>query len=443
MFEIEKEVLQGGIVLHNEVPEELRRPANSRLVVNLGGKCYLSDNILCKPTILTGEMGSGKSRALIEICKQIDAQRRPDDAMIVFCAKKELLHELYQPGDVVLAFDSTNPACIHNIFREIGGPDTGLEQARTVLREILQTIAEPFYQATAESFFIDASMDMLEHLILALREDAVANGTWEELTNASLLRWLDDLVQYTEDEDGGRKMGWEILVNEVDLLKHCSVYIGNTSVPSELCLSVLSQLRTIVHRTFVGAFAGEGTFSTEEAMRKGGRIFLVSEYAVSATSTAPLITTMLNRMLQLSIAQYREDRKMRTYFLLDEMAQLQKLRLQEPYSYGRAAGCRVIMVMQSLKLLEKRYSPSEAAQILGLTPNIICFYTTCPDTRAYLAKRSGTHHVPLYDACGRMLQVISEPVISDADYRKICRPGNAFMLVGHCEPFVYYGHDPK
>lgn len=443
MFEVEKEVLHGGIALHNEIPETLRSPSDSRICLKFGDQLYLTDDVLCKPTILCGEMGSGKSRQGIEITRQIDAQRRPDDALIVFCAKRELLDALYQPGDVVLAFDSEKPSCVHNIFREIGGADATAQQARTVLKEILQTIAIPFYRHTSESFFIDASMDMLENLILTMRQDAIENDAWNQLTNAYLLKYMDELCQYIEIEDGSRRMEWEILVNDSPLLKHCSVYLGNTETPSELCLSVLSQLRTIVHRTFVGAFAGEGTFSTVEAMRKGGRIFLLSDYATSATSTAPLITTILNRFLQLSISQERDANKQRTYFVIDEMAMLEKLRLTEPFSYGRSAGCRILMTLQSLKLLEKSYSPSEAAQILGLTPNIMCFYTTCPDTRAYLSKRSGSHYVPLYDSYGKMLQVIQEPVISDADYAKISNPGDAFMLVGHYEPFVYHGFNPN
>ena len=443
MFEMEKEVFHDGIALHNEIPKELRRPSDSRICLKLGEQFYLTDDVLCRPTIFCGEMGSGKSQKIIDICRQIDRQRRPDDALIVFCAKPELLDALYQPGDAVLAFDSEDPSCVHNIFREIGGANVTMQQARTVLKEILQTIAAPFYRHTTESFFIDASMDMLENLVLFMREDAIANGTWNQLSNAYLLECLDNLCQKIDAENGSRKMAWEILVNDSPLLRHCSVYLGNTENPSELCLSVLSQLRTIVHRTFVGAFAGKGTFSTVDAIRKGGRIFLLSDYATSATSTAPLITTILNRFLQLSIAQEREANQLRAYFVFDEMAQLEKLRLLEPFSYGRSAGCRVFMSLQSLKLLEKTYSPSEATQILGLTPNIMCFYTTCPDSRAYLSKRCGVHYVPLYDSDGKMLQVIQEPVISDVDYAKISNTGDAFMLVGHYEPFIYHGFDPN
>lgn len=436
-----KEVLMGGMELCDRVPADLRRPSQtSRINIRLEGGLNLSDDILRRPLLVMGEMGSGKSIMIREICRQIDAQRRPEDLLVIFCAKPELLEALYREGDVVISFDARDPACIPNIFRELGGSEVPSDRAVIVLREFISTIMAPFYRTTKEAFFLDAASDLLENLILTLRERAITEGTWEHLSNKYLLDTLDELGLYIDAGDGERRMAWELLVEQSPLLRHCGVYIGNTAYgASELCQSVLSQLTAVVKRTFVGAFAGEGTFSTVDAM-KGGRIFLLCDHAESASTSAPLISTVLNRVLQLSLAHNREKEQRRTYVVLDEMAMLEKLNLMEAASYGRSAGCRLILCLQTTTLLKRKYTAAEAEQLLSLCPNILCFHTTCPADRDHISRRSGSHYVSVNDPCGSRLQISREPVINDEDYSLIARPGDAFCLVGSYEPFILHGH---
>ena len=437
---LEKEILSGPF-LHNDVPLELSRPKNSRVCINLGDKLFITDSILNKPLALVGQMGSGKSVVLMDMAQQISDQLQPGDTMVIFACKDEIARALRQPGDILISYTSEDPNSVYNLFSELQNS----EDPEMTLREITNTLFGEFRKNTKEPFFVDAAVDLFSGLVLYLLDRAGKEGWVEQLDNAFLLKTLEKLTQYRETEDGLYRMEWELLITDPESqMQHCAVYLGDTSNPTPLALSVLSQLRAMVSKVFVGSFAKErGTFNTTDMLSQGGRLFLMCDYAVSGVSSIPVITSILNAMLRKCLSSDRERNGHRCYFLLDEFSLLNHLDISAALGYGRASGFRLVYALQTLKQLERNYTPSEAEQLLALTPNHIVFQNRCHFTRDFYAKHYGSNRVPLYDQSGRRIDVFEEPVIGEYEFKKITKPGDCIMAFNGYDPFLYHGFDPN
>lgn len=436
----EKDILS-GTVLGEQIPEELRHPQKSRICINLGNKVYINDQILNKPLVLSGQMGSGKSVILMEVAKQISKQLHPGDTMVIFACKDEIVRQLWQPGDILISYSSKEPENVYNIFSEL----QHVEDPAMVLREITNTLFGEFRKNTKEPFFVDAAVELFSGVVLYLLNRARREGWENRLDNAFLLETLEELTQYRETANGYNLMEWELLVTDPESdMQHCAVYLGDTSNPTPLALSVLSQLRTMVSKVFIGSFAEKkGTFNTTDMLAHGGRLFLLCDYATSGVSTLPIITSILNAMLRKCLSFDRERKGQRCYFLLDEFSLLNRLDIGAALGYGRAAGFRLIYALQTLKQLERNHTASEAEQMLSLTANHIVFQNCCHFTREFYAKHYGSNRVQLYDQSGRRLNVVEEPVIGENEFRKLNKPGECIMVFGGHDPFIYHGYDPN
>jgi type IV secretory pathway TraG/TraD family ATPase VirD4 len=387
-------------------------------------------------------MGSGKSVVLMEAAKQLSSQLSPGDTMVVFAGKDEILRELWQPGDVLISYSSKEPGNVYNIFSELQDE----EDPAMVLREITNILFGDFRKNTKEPFFVDAAVELFSGVVLYLLNCASKEGWEGKLDNAFLLSTLEDLSQFRETEDGRKLMEWELLISDPESgMQHCAVYLGDTSNPTPLALSVLSQLRAMVAKVFIGSFAGEnGTFNTTEMLKRGGRLFLLCEYAVSGTSSLPVITSILNSLLRKCLSFERERQERRCYFILDEFSLLNRLEdISAALGYGRASGFRLIYALQTLKQLERNHTASEAEQLLSLTANHIVFQNSCHFTREFYSKHYGSNRVQLYDQSGRRLDVVEEPVIGEYEFRKLNKPGECIMAFSGYDPFIYHGYDPN
>ena len=148
-------------------------------------------------------------------------------------------------------------------------------------------------------------------------------------------------------------------------------YLGEGS---EQGLGCLSELRTLISRTLFGCFAAEnGKFSAVNALQKGGkRIFLYYDYANSGHSTLSVLHIILDLLLKQAM---RADSNHKTWFFLDEASLIPKSNVlidalslaRDPGSNGKG-GVRVIMALQSARLMTHQYSKEEAEILLSLFP---------------------------------------------------------------------------
>ena len=109
-------------------------------------------------------------------------------------------------------------------------------------------------------------------------------------------------------------------------------------------------------------------------------------------------------------------------------------------AYGRSNGFRLIAAVQSVQLLEKNYLESEASCMLGLFPNVFCFFTSDYKSRQLMSNRYGTNLVSVIGYGGGKPELRERSVIQDVDFYKISLPGDCIVSLAGYQPFFFRNH---
>lgn len=422
--------LMEGVELLSNVPE--CKLTGKAPVIHLKHGLTLDDGVLQSPTVILGNVGTGKTTLIEQIETPIlDESARCGDNAILFAAKPEVLRS-HRPKDIVISVDGTAPAGCWNVFRELDASDP----PELIAREVAGDLFSDALKITNNIFFPQAAMDIFRSTLLYMYRYGKAQGV--SFDNADLVEFISTTPIYgTEDIPG-----WmELAEKYPEYFSSARDYLG----ADEQGCGVLSELRTMISSTFYGSFSQKnGAFSALETLKTGGkRIYLYFDYAKASSSTLKLFRVILNLLLRQSLSNRREHRN---WFLLDEFSLLPKLRLQDALSLGREAGFRCIITLQSAQLLTNHYTKEEAETLLSLFPNVVMLRVSDPFSRSILADRFGTAHYR-YSYLGMGNKPITvdsvEKVISDYSFSRIVQKGDAIMSfpeLSH-QPFVYHGHD--
>ena len=116
-------------------------------------------------------------------------------------------------------------------------------------------------------------------------------------------------------------------------------------------------------------------------------------------------------------------------------------------SFGREHGTRICCAIQSAQLLSNHYSENEAKTLLSLFPNVISLSVQDSASREVLKDRYGDclcSYTYTEAMQSPSQQVLTRPVISDADFEQIWHKGNAICSIPSLSPmpFFYHGFDP-
>lgn len=402
--------------------------------VQLGDSLWIDDDILQKPTLILGQVSSGKSTLLREIVGQIFDQMDPKDNAVVFAAKQEMITPFYHPerGDRLISIDAVQAENIWNIFRELDNSDM-TEQTANELARILfadhRNGMQPFFSNAAEDIF----RTMLLYLHRHYRERTGKMPDNETLVTMLLTTKLNDRVVDGKVVEKGLVT---IIRENPAELGHLEKYIGDGKSALPQSLGCLGELTAVLRSTFLGgAFCRRGTFSTADAL-KGQKTFLHYDYARSSVGGTKLLQMILDQMLKACIDDRKAGQR-KTWFILDEYSLLAHLQIQNALSFGRSAGFRIIACTQSVTLLQANHDEQEAKSLLSLFPNVITFFTTDSETRTYLTNRYGKNlSVLTYMAGGVSRHELREcNVINDWDFLKIRRPGDCIVSLAGYEPF--------
>jgi len=358
------QIPNGAITLQEKPNVEKKSKAP---IVQLATGFIIDDTILEKPTLLIGQVASGKSYLLRDtMMPQIFSSMRAQDAVVVFATKREMIDGFYNPenGDLLLEYNANHLECIWNIFAEMEAS----EDPEKTLTELCDVMFSK-HKNTVQPFFTNAPKDMFKSLTMYLAESYELQ-TGKKPANSTLVGFFDTITLKDVEVNGKTRKGLLTLIKEVDRLQHLSDYIGEGSTAQ--ALGVLGELRTVLKETFQGgAFVKPGTFSVRRALKEGKRIFLLFDYAESTESSIVFFDMILDQMIKLSLTE--NDQKV--WFFLDEFSLLGHLQyFQSALAFGRGNGFRLIAAVQSVQLLEKNYSEREASCMLGLFPNIFCFF---------------------------------------------------------------------
>ena len=427
-----------GLCLRSEIPETTGD--GSGLCAALDRGLTLDDhNFYRFPCAILGGVGTGKTvmtRRLLE--PVLEQACSAGDNVVVFAAKPELLRYA-RPGDIIIRVDGAEPNAEWNIFLDMeasGDPEL-------TCRELAAALFQEARERTNQVFFPDAARDCFFNTAMYLYHYGKKNGV--RLSNGDLVEFLTTTTIHG-DENGP---GW------LDLARDCPEYFGMmrdyVGNGTEQGLGVLSELRTLVANTFYRCFASyDGTFSAIEAIRSGGkRIFLHYDYAKASSSAMSIFRIILDLLMKQSLSA---ENRHKTYFFLDEFALIPRLEhLQDLLSFGRdpsdrgIGGSRILVTLQSARMLSRHYGEEGALTLLSLFPNIISFQVMDGMSRRLLADRYGEaryrYSYPLPGGKPQHIDCV-EHVVSDYHYGQLTKPGQAIMSLPfiYHEPFFYDGY---
>lgn len=427
-----------GLQLRSEIPETTSD--GSGLCAVLEGGLILDDrNFYRYPCAILGGVGTGKTKLTEKLLLPVQEHaRRFGDTVVSFDAKLGNLKHA-RPGDVIISINNMAPEACWNLFldmEESGDPEM-------TSREIAAMLFREARERTNQIFFPDAARDCFQKTAMYLYNYGKENGI--RMSNGDLVEFLTT-THIHSDENGP---GWlELAQNCPEYFGMMRDYLGNGT---DQGLGVLSELRTLVANTFYRCFGSyDGTFSAIRAIRSGGkRIFLHYEYAKASSGAIDIFKIILDLLIKQSLSG---ENRHKTYFFLDEFSMLPRLEhLQDLLSFGRdpsdrgIGGCRILVTLQSARMLSRHYGEEGALTLLSLFPNIISLQVMDGMSRRLLADRYGeARYQYSYPVPGGKTQHVDcvEHVVSDYHYGQLTKPGQAIMslpFICH-EPFFYDGY---
>lgn len=359
-------------------------------VVHLPGGLTLDDRSCWQyPTMLVGNVGSGKSTLMEQIRRPVLAHAdRVQDTVVIFAAKPDVLR-CRRPGDPVISVSATDPASCWNLFRELDASDT----PELTLREIASALFAEQKKKTTQIFFPEAAQEIFYQTARFMRDFGRTNNI--PVSNAELSEFLTRTTVFAQEGAGtGTNGSWQELVERYPTyFSAARDLIGDGGAQG---LGVLSEVRTMLSRLFIGSFnTADGRFSALQAIRQGGkRVFILYE-PDKARTALPLFRLLLDLMLQQSMSPTLNHK---VWFLLDEFSLLPKVEsltdflsfARDPSGDNGRSGARIIAAVQSVQLLTRHYSEAEAKTLMSLFPNLITMRVMDPMSRAAFADRYGT-----------------------------------------------------
>lgn len=432
-----KKLIEGNeLLLTVPACNTTRREPIVRLQRNLvldDGNCFES------PTLIEGNVGTGKTYLLGDLINPIlDYCNQSGDNAVIFCAKPDMLR-YRRSQDVVVSINSTDPDSCWSIFAEMKAS----KNPELTLREIATELFAEVEEKTTNVFFPQAARDIFYQTCRYMYDYSLKNGI--TFSNADLVNFLETTPVFSTDDSPG----WiELASKHPEYFGMIRDYIGNGS---DQGLGCLSELRTLISRTLFGCFAAEGgRFSAIDSLKGGKkRIFLFYNYANSGHSTLSVLHIILDLLLKQAM---QADAKQKTWFFLDEGSLLPKSNvLMDALSLGRdpgsngTGGVRIIMALQSARLMTHHYTKEEAETLLSLFPNVIAMKVSDPMSRSIVSDRYGkAHYQYSYAGVGEKIHYHDsiEDVVSDYHFSQITKKGQAIISMPgvNSHPFFYDGY---
>ena len=213
--------MQNGEITLQERPNVEK---NSKApVIQLAPGFTIDDSVLEKPTLLIGQVSSGKSYLLRNaIMPRILRSMRAQDAAVIFATKREMIDGFYHPenGDLLLEYNACKPECIWNIFTEM---EASNDPEKTLIE--LCDVMFAKHKNKVQPFFTNAPKDMFKTLTMYLAETYELQ-TGRKPTNSTLIGFFDTITLKDTVVNGRTRKGLLTLIKEVPGLHHLSDYLG-------------------------------------------------------------------------------------------------------------------------------------------------------------------------------------------------------------------------
>ena len=420
-----------GSVLLREPPSGAGTNEPEGIVLN---RISIPLSVLERATFIMGEPGMGKTYLLKQMADVIiPIAEKSGDNVFIFAAKDDLIERYWRPGDIVISIHSDDPAAGWNLIKELScsrDPYITLIDMADMLYYDQRSQMQPFYYLVPQDIFVRSVMHLYEY---AQKKDIT-------IDNYDLKYFFDDTT--VQGKEGSP--GYLEYAQKYPVFAPLLDYFGNPR--SDMTLGLLSELRLMVSRTFIGGFATQcGTFSAIETVRTGGhRVFLKYDYTSGQQASRRILSVILSLLLKEASGSFCGHRN---WFLIDEFGLLPRLEnnlLANAIAFGREYGLRLICATQSAAQLRTAYeNETEAATLLSLFPNVISFRVNDPFSRTIVTGRYGDARI----ACSYLKHdhkpetiTLTEPVIHDSEFTKLGK-GDAIFCMPELskDPFIYHG----
>ncbi|OJW47882.1 MAG: hypothetical protein BGO67_03055 [Alphaproteobacteria bacterium 41-28] len=334
--------------------------------------------------LITGTTGSGKTNAFHHLLPQI---RKRGDRAIVLDVTGDYVSRYYKEGkDIIL-----------NPLDQRSRPwhpwaDCHLDSHYDVLAESLIQSKD----SSNDPFWDNASRMVLK---TALRKFAYQENKDIEKLTAFLLsasdKEFEDFFKGTEAATFAFKNSEKtthsirsVLSYQIECLRQLEPTQNSFSIRNWVMNDPPSLLRIFIGQGPLSLLRSFGVTSRQSAMRSEGLLFITARADQRQTLT-PLISAWMDIALN-ALMILPEDQKRRLWFIIDELAALQKLpRLQAGLAEGRKYGGCLLAGFQSKPQLEEIYGRNAAEAILDLFNTKIFFRCTEPSTQAWISKVLG------------------------------------------------------
>lgn len=337
--------------------------------------------------MVVGASGMGKSVQIRKILKQ--TSQNSNSIHIIFDPKGEFYREFYREGiDYVISlFDLPNgkKAERWNLMQDViadNYPETAIDEiAKAICKEAIDGSTNKFFPKSAEL------------LIAAIWKMAYRLYKDNLPTNKTLINFTRNVTYKQLLNEAQRKDLNGHMINEDILPVIKNLFNPNGGVTTANIRQEMEQILTTAFNP-QGNFCSEGTFSVRNFIRqgKGKRLFLVYDFA-TAENSKQIFSILLNLMMKdcISIKRQETNDNSRIYYYLDELPVLPGniTNFAPICNFGRSAGNRVIIGIQSLSQLYDIYGENAGNSIISAFTDNIIMKTNDPITVEKLAKRSG------------------------------------------------------
>jgi type IV secretory pathway TraG/TraD family ATPase VirD4 len=386
----------------------------------------LSDDFFSKHFAFLGAIGTGKTTAIMQLVRQIQASLTQRDILIIFDAKGDF-YPLRRAGDVVFSNDQTasgpKGSDYWNIFSEIKNAlsETSNEQnVEANILEIANILFSKRLRMHKEPFFPTAGKDVFAAVLTDLHRSGKA-------TNNQVLRdYLD-----SASTESIRQM----LLNHSDL-KALLNYVAFDSPQTQ---GVMSEVHEIARELFLGNFKKEGTLSIRQLVKaKAGRTIFI-EYDIGiGYLLSPIYQLLFD--LALKEALSREKSEGNVWVVADEFRLIPHTpHFEIAANFGRSLGVKMIIGFQNIEQLYCVYGQAETRSLLSAFSSSVNFHVGDQASREYVKGLFGHNrrkrlYLPNNQSQGLIEQIYDANVVEDWDISRL-RTGEAVVkLPGH-EPF--------
>jgi len=384
----------------------------------------LSDDVLSKHVLFLGEIGSGKTNAILHLISQLRRSMTSDDVMLIFDTKGDFYSEFYRTGDIVVSNDdkATGPEGPNywNIFREVA-LDAALEEN---ILEIARSLFRERSERSSQPFFPNAAKDLFAGIILHYCR------TDPRRANNAMLRSFLDQAPASEIRT---------LLEQHDDLKAMVSYIADDRSPQTQ--GVISELQQMVREIFVGAFRQAGTLSMREAVQsKGGRLIFIEYDLGMGNVLAPIYRVLVDLAIKQALCRTKSEGNV--WFIIDEFRLVPNLQhVDDGVNFGRGLGAKFVIGVQNVEQVFCAYGQALARSILSGFLTTVAFRVNDPATRSFVQQLYGKNRV--YEAVasmqsgkGLMEQVGEANVVEDWDVLRLEVGQCIVSLPGH-GPFLF------